>query len=705
MANPAQNVMAAAATIPRAQRDTPPAGAHTTQVSTNAPGSSAFGANLDEPDRNRDFRWPLSVRDTVPGILTDAQAEGLYRGLTYPIIADYDWWLDPNGASQTAVDRISAGYNLPIGAGMQMNQRRTARRFIFDEHLEDALRAPAYGHYAFEKVYEILQDGPAGVNGGWVAHLRKLASLPPRIISEIRAARDGGLEYIRVPALDGERTSTLLGIAGMMGGVRLSVDQLVFYVWDREGSNWAGRSMLRALYRPWFYKDQIVRVGAINIKRAGGVPYAEAGPNTTPAQMQELHRLAATFRVGENAGAALPHGAALKFAMAAGGDGAVEFIRLMNEEMATDWLQSVRKLGQTSNGSGSRALGEVLAEDTDSVERRAAGWFCNVFNRHVIEDDVETNEGPDAPYAPLLRYTPRGNPADALAGALDNAQVEGALPADSQAAALARAAAGERQASRRPARLARAATDQTSAERSQTDFADLQARFEEALTACLAGWETQRKALIDDLVSQAEAATTPAELASIAAAAPDVEWLTGTLSEVLAHGAETVRSEAIAQGHTLTETDLTAAQAELAAAAEGKATLLARSLSQSAASRALAVGTGVLTPGEVAAQVRDHLEGLTGADAEYELKGLTTKAQNTGRFAQMATTPGGTRFYASELNDSNVCDPCAEEDETEFASLDEAMSDYPGGGFIGCAGGGACRGTVVMVLPETAPSA
>jgi hypothetical protein len=93
-------------------------------------------------------------------MLNDAQIEGLYRGATLPIRA-YDWYLDPNGARPEVVERISTDYNLPIGADGQINLGRGERRFRFDDHLEDALRAIVYGHYFFEQVYDVRQDGPA----------------------------------------------------------------------------------------------------------------------------------------------------------------------------------------------------------------------------------------------------------------------------------------------------------------------------------------------------------------------------------------------------------------------------------------------------------------------------------------------------------------------------------------------------------------
>lgn len=171
----------------------------------------------------------------------------------------YRWWLDPNAAPASAIERISRDYNLPVGPAGEFNRRRGARRFNFDAHLEDAVRAIAYGHYPFEQVFEAVKDGPVDVNGGWVAHLRELVARPPHTLTKITPARDGGLKSITVPALNVSDR----GPGAFVRTVDLTVDRLVVYVWDREGANWRGRSMFRSCYRPWKLKDRVLRVGAI----------------------------------------------------------------------------------------------------------------------------------------------------------------------------------------------------------------------------------------------------------------------------------------------------------------------------------------------------------------------------------------------------------------------------------------------------------
>jgi hypothetical protein len=652
---------------------------------------------LEELESDAALIWPSS-NDTYAAMLNDAHVEGMYRGVMLPV-RSYPWYLDPNGAPPTAIERTSTDYRLPIGEAGTVDQRRARRRFIFADHLEDALRAPAYGHGFFEQVFEVLQDGNPTLNGGWVAHLRKLASRPPRTIHEIRPARDGSLAYIKVPPLNPGVNN-----GSVMSGVDIPISRLVAYVWDREGANWRGRSMLRSCYRPWKLKDRVLRIGAANIAKGGGVPYVEAAPGTTRAQMEELQQLASSFRVGEESGAALPYGAQLKFAMAAGGDGAVAYVQLQNEEMARAWVQMLMVLGQTQTGS--RALGETFADRADLVQHAIAGWFADTFNRHVIEDDVEINEGPGTEYAPLLRYKATGSPVDALAGALDNAQAAGALPADSQAAATVK---GEQARQRRapaavPHKVRATATtagrEPTAAEQTAgVDFVALQTTYAAAVGRLRRKWAAITASQIDELVAQVQRAVSVDDLALLSATTAGADVLGVELGEVLADGAASAIGEAAHQGVTI-EPDLTVATAAVEQHAAATAELLARAVAQSAASHAVSVAATQPDTTAVAASVRDHLETLAGTARDYELAGAVTHAQNAGRFAVMDQGPAG-RLYASELNDTATCEFCAEVDGTEYTSMADMLRDYGAGHYVGCQGGNRCRGTAVKVYGES----
>jgi hypothetical protein len=506
-------------------------------------------AIYDDQERARDLRWPRNVKETYPTMLNDAQIDGMYRAMMWAVRA-FDFWLDPNGAAQSAVDRISRNYNLPVGRGAVFNRRRGQRRFSFEAHLEDVLRAPALGHYAFEQVYDVVQDGPASLNGGWVAHLRKLAPRPPATITEIGTAPDGGLQYIKVPAQRPSQGGPGSGL--WMRDVELPVDRLVFYSWEKEGANWRGRSMFRSLYRPWKLKDAVIRDGAINIRRAGGVPYANAPQDAQKPDRDAILEVLRDFRMSDDGAAVFPYGTELKFASAAGGGEAVNYVKLQNEEMARAWLLTFMQLGQTQ--SGSRALAEPLIDYVRLGQGVIAEWAVGIFNEHVLEDDVDLNEGPGEEYAPLVRCAPKGDPLEAMQAALEEAQSAGALPADSQVAAtVRRARAGVGGRSHRPRfRDPVAAEPALSAAASVVDWDRIDTETTTARSSLVDAWQAIRAEQIDALAGLIRAADGDLQvLAELQAPTLGSGLILQAMAGMADLGVETAADEARQSGVTL----------------------------------------------------------------------------------------------------------------------------------------------------------
>lgn len=334
-----------------------------------------------------DLKWQPGGKGLVEvyhRMRADAQVQGLYLGCTLPI-RRYEWFIEPNGAPDNIVQRVATDYNLPIRGQEDRPKLRSARRFAFQDHLRHALLALIYGHMFFEQVGEI------GPDGKW--HLRKLGPRMPQSIMKINLEKDGGLKSI-----------VQRGMGTTLQGKERSLDvqRLIAYVWEREGANWTGRSMLRGIYKNFLLKDTVLRVGAINIERAGGVPVITGPKGATPEDLAELGKMARAFRVGANAGGAIPHGAQLDLARAAGGEEAVNYIKLQNEEMGRGWLMMFMNLGQATTGS--YALGSSLIDYVMNTQEVIADWFRDTFNEHMLEDDVDWNEGPQQDPVPLLGY-------------------------------------------------------------------------------------------------------------------------------------------------------------------------------------------------------------------------------------------------------------------------------------------------------------
>jgi hypothetical protein len=339
---------------------------------------------LDELEANPKLTFPESI-GTYHSMRTDPQVQGLLTGATWPIYR-MNWYLEPNDARPEIVEKLSADLNLPIGENQppdpaSIAMRRTQNRFKFIEHLEYALDSLCYGFQVFEQVGEIQSDG--------LFHYTKLAYRPVQTIVEMSVARDGGLEWVRQ-----------FGINEPL----LPITRLVVYPFQRRGANWHGRSLLRGCYGPWLLKDRAMRVGVMNIQRAGvGTPIIQGHPGATDADLILLENLAKRFVAGDRSGGVIPYGANLRLVGVEGSQpDAVGFIKLMNEEMSRAFFQMFMQLGQTTTGS--RALGQTFVDYHKLVIEYIASWFASIFNEHVIEDDVEWNYGPDEEYAPLIQW-------------------------------------------------------------------------------------------------------------------------------------------------------------------------------------------------------------------------------------------------------------------------------------------------------------
>lgn len=363
---------------------------------------------FDPLENNPKLMFPTSI-DTYHQMRTDPQIQGLITGSTWPLLR-MKWYLDPNGAREEAVAKISADYNLPVGpeepppdpsaqnnvlhvsvpgtasATVQppseypeFNRRRSQGRFDFLHHTEEALDAIASGFEMFEQV------GYIGKDGKW--HLRKLSLIPNQTITEIRLEQDGGIKEV---------------VQGALVQDPIDIGRIVVYSFQRRGANWHGRSLLRGCYGPWLLKDRAMRVGVMNIQRAGvGTPIAQGPPGASKSDLEVLSDMMQKFVAGDRSGGAVPFGSVVKLLGVEGGQpDTVGFIKLMNEEMARSFFQMFMQLGQTT--SGSRALGGTFVEYHKLVIEYIAQWYTQLFNEHVIEDDIDWNYGPEEEFCPLL---------------------------------------------------------------------------------------------------------------------------------------------------------------------------------------------------------------------------------------------------------------------------------------------------------------
>lgn len=711
--------------------DKPPTGEVGAPANIGMAGWGALGSILigDDLERVPELQWPMSIQ-TYASMFNDSQVKGLHDGATLPI-RRYNWMIDANGCDEKKVEQLSANLNIPIKGKDGQPRYRTKNRFSHNKHLFHALKALIYGHYYMEQVAEI-RDGQA--------HLLKLAPRPPLTIAEVGVNDKGGLTHIKQN----------IGNGATWQSKPIGVERLVAYVWEQEGANWFGRSMLRSIYRNWLIKDRLLRVDAIKHERHGmGVPVAEGAPGMSKPDLDRLARMAQSLKAGETSGGAIPANSKMNLLGVQGTiPDTVQSIRFHNEEMARSYLMMFMQLGET--GHGNRALGEAFIDFFALTQDTIAGWYADVTTEHVIEDWWDWNVNPDDDTTPFLTYDRADDPREAF-GPFAQLVQTGAIQVDDEIEEAIRkamelpkrskprvaitppgvpptgeepsgqntpsntppqaTAAGRQERARSavrgasspaiplPARPLRRQPNEVELA-AQVNFADMDSNWESALDDLFNKYRSQViPAQLDELEAAIRKTANLETLASLEAPSVGNELIREAMDAMFQEGVRQAQAEATAQGHVVQAPTLEDYNTNFPARAQAVSDINSRMLGNMAGTRAVRLSGGGLNREEVASQTRTYLEGLAHAMVRDRLGGALSAAVNTGRRAVMGEGPAG-RYYASELLDANCCAACSSIDGTEYSSLQDSERDYPAGGFVDCAGGDRCRGTVIAVYSE-----
>lgn len=343
--------------------------------------------NPDPHETNPSLKWPRSLT-TYDAMITESQVISVLRAVRLPICGA-TWYIDPDGARDEVVEHVSKDLGLRIqGADEPPKRNRREGRFNWVQHLNWGVGlSHRYGHMYFEQEARIGDDGKA--------HLFNLWPRMPRRIVRLEAGNDGDLISIsQNPSYDQN------GIPNGVGLIDIPADRLVWYINDQEPGDWIGRSLLRAAYKNWLIKDDLLRVQAMTMRRQGmGVPvYTGATANEDLAPGWEI---AQAIRAGEEAGAAIPNGSSLDLLGVRGTlPNIAEPIQYHDQQMARAVLAHFLNLGQQT---GSWALGSAFQDFFVMSLQSMATEICSNAQTNIVEDIVDWNYGIDE-NAPQLRF-------------------------------------------------------------------------------------------------------------------------------------------------------------------------------------------------------------------------------------------------------------------------------------------------------------
>jgi hypothetical protein len=344
--------------------------------------------------------WPESVR-TFGQMRHDPRLTAVLNAYSLPI-RSATWAVDPAGCRAETAQLVADDLGLPI-LGRDDKPGPARRRGVnWSQHLRIALLHLVFGHMPFAQRFDI-RDGRA--------RLAELSERMPSTITEIDTADDGDLRGI---VQFGEKTA-------------IAARNLVWYVHEREGAAWQGRSMLRPAYGAWLLKHEMWRVLATSSRRFGaGTPVVKAPIGGTPAQVVEAARLSQSVRVGDQGGMGLPAGFTAELMGITGGvPDTLAFVRYLDQQMAEMVLAGLLNLDASPNGS--RALGETLIGLLEMSWAAVAEEITDPATALSVQI-VDYNWGEDEP-APRIVVTDVNRP-EATAEAVTALMGAGAITPD-----------------------------------------------------------------------------------------------------------------------------------------------------------------------------------------------------------------------------------------------------------------------------------
>ena len=387
-------------------------------VSGQASSADAGFSQWEQFERVPDLQWPASVGTFTRMMREDSRVASLVSAITLPIRRT-QWRIAPNGARDEVVEFVARNLGLPIeGAADPLPEpSRTKGRFLWSQHLQQALTVLVYGHAVFEQRYDVDPENPDRFI------LKKLAPRPQRTISAWNVALDGGLMSIEQMA-PASNAKVMYGV----NPLTIPIGRLVVYTRDMEPGQWIGNSLLRPSFKHWLLKDELLRYQAVAIRRTGmGVPVATAADGASQDDVDKLADMAQKYQGGDNAGVGLPYGADLKWVAPNGNLIDIGAAIAYHDNMIA--IAGLAHFLNLEGKGGSYALAAVQENTfTQSVQTFGEG-IRDIASAHVVEDLVDINFGVDET-SPRLVFDEIGSRQELSAASLKMLVEAGLLSPD-----------------------------------------------------------------------------------------------------------------------------------------------------------------------------------------------------------------------------------------------------------------------------------
>lgn len=353
---------------------TPPIPPRTGGDEFGVAGTENFGGYIRGDDFNPeldDFQRAVKIYDKMRR--TDAQLRAMLQVIKLPL-RGATWAAIPPSGGDPVDKQIAAFVNQSLFDDDAMDDP-------WDYTLRHILMQLDFGFSVLEKVWRVDDDG--------FYRLRRLAPRLPKTIREWHVERNGKLkavvQYAPVPKPTERPANTPARVrydtTVSFEYITIPANYLCVFSLEREGDNYEGWSVLRTVYRNWWYKDQAYRLEGVRLDRYGvGIPVAELDleHGLTPKQLEKLADVLKAIRANEKAFIVAPPHVRFRI-LPEGGQGGVhgadKWIEHHDSQIARNVLAGFLQMGRDPRGTlgfGSR-LTDLFISSLSGVAAGIAG--------------------------------------------------------------------------------------------------------------------------------------------------------------------------------------------------------------------------------------------------------------------------------------------------------------------------------------------
>jgi len=258
----------------------------------------------------------------------------------------------------------------------------TNRPFILI--LEDILRMFDDGFSVLEQVWEDREWAPrrSGANRRKYTMLRKLSYRPATTVKEIIYDDFGGPVSVKQDAIRPD---------GNAEEVEIKIEKLLIFTFGGIGGDLTGKSILRTAYEPWFYKNTLYKIDAIQKERnALGVPGMRLPEGYTAADVAAAWEMVTNMRTNERAGFVEPPGFEFRFEKQEG-----QLVNILPSIEHHDARILLNVMAQFLllglQGGGGRATSGSHVDMFQKAMKYIANYICGVFNLYLVPKLVGYN--------------------------------------------------------------------------------------------------------------------------------------------------------------------------------------------------------------------------------------------------------------------------------------------------------------------------